>query len=137
MKEKIFLSILSFFLISAANAQQEEQKIFTKVENEANTNPKAWAEHITKNIQLPDSALQSIPPGTYKVIVKFIIDKHGEIGQVKVKSDPGYGLAQRAVKIISNYNGKWQPAIQCGRAVSAYREQPITFIVPSNNQPNL
>ena len=137
MKRKLFLSILTYLLVSVVNGQKEEKNIFTKVEIEANTNHKAWAEHVRKNAQLPDSILKDIPPGTYKVNVQFIVDKHGNIGQVKAKNDPGYGLAKRAERIISTYDGNWQPGSQCGRNVNAYKEQPITFIIPSNNQPNL
>lgn len=138
MKRKLFLSILSAFLCSVVIGQAEQENIFTKVEIEAATNPKAWAEHVRKYTQLPDSILKEIPAGIYKVNVQFIIDKHGYIGQVKARNDPGYGLAKRAERIILNYNGKWQPATQCGRNVNAYKVQPITFIVPSNNnQPNL
>ena len=129
--------MLTFFVFSAANAQDEEKNVFTKVEIEAATNPKAWAEHVRTHTELPDSILKEIPQGTYNVNVQFIIDKHGNIGQVKAKNDPGYGLAKRAERIISNYKGKWQPATQCGRNVNAYKVQSIIFIVPPGNQPSL
>ena len=147
MKRKIFSVILFLFFGIITQAQKvvqekkpghDEPNIFTKVEIEANTNPKAWTEHVKKSTQLPDSALENIPSGTYKINVQFIVDKHGNIGQVKAKNDPGYGLAKRAEKIISSYNGTWQPANQCGRSVNAYKQQPITFIVSdANNQPSL
>jgi hypothetical protein len=81
--------------------------------------------------------VKEIPPGTYTVRVQFIVDIHGNIGQVKAKNDPGYGFAKKAERIVLNYNGKWQPANQCGRNVNAFKEQPISFAIPSNNQPNL
>ena len=146
MNKKISFSAYLIFFAVLSNAQvieskktgDEEPHIFTRVEVEANTNPKAWTEHVRKNTQLPDSALQNIPSGTYKINVQFIVDKHGDIGQVKAKNDPGYGLAKRAEKIISSYKGTWQPASQCGRLVNAYKVQPITFIIPDlNSQPNL
>ena len=108
MRKKIFLLLTSAFLITGANAQKNENKVFEKVELEAGTNEKAWAEHIRKKTQLPDSILNSIPAGTYLVNVQFIIDKHGNIGQVKAKNDPGYGLAVRAENIISTYTGAWR-----------------------------
>ena len=137
MKRELFLSMLTCFFFSVVNGQVEEENIFTKVTIEASTNHKAWADHVRKCTQLPDSILKDIPPGTYTVRVQFIVDKHGYIGQVKAKNDPGYGLAKRAERIILTYKGEWQPANQCGRNVNAYKEQPVTFIIPSNNQPNL
>lgn len=129
MRKKLFLVFASSFLIICINAQKNEVRVFEKVELEANTNEKAWMEHIRKKTQLPDSILKSIPAGIYIVNVEFIIDKHGNIGQVKAKNDPGYGLALRAENIISTYTGTWRPATQCGRNVKAYRTQPITFVV--------
>ena len=110
---------------------QDENKVFEKVEINAHTNQKQWIEHISKKTQLPDSVLRDIPPGTYKINVQFIVDIHGSLGQVKAKNDPGYGLAQRAINIISTYKGKWEPANQCGRNVKAYREEVLIFIIPS------
>ena len=130
MGKKIILAFAFSFLIIFSNAQREV-KVFEKVELEANTDEKAWMEHIRKKTQLPDSILRDIPAGTYKVNVQFVIDKHGNIGQIKAKNDPGYGLAVRAGSIISTYTGKWRPATQCGRNVNAYRTQPITFVVSS------
>ena len=145
MKRKMFSIKLLLFFVVISEAQVIEDKkadgkepnVFTRVEIEANTNPKAWAEHIRKCTQLPDSIVKEIPPGTYTVKVQFIVDKHGNIGQVKAKNDPGFGLAKKAERIVSTYEGKWQPANQCGRNVNAYKEQTITFIIPSNNRPNL
>ena len=129
MGKKIFLVVPSLFFVILLNAQKEN-RVFEKVELEANTNEKALAEHIRKKTQLPDS-IKNIPAGTYIVNVQFIIDRHGNIGQVKAKNDPGYGLAVRAEYIISTYTGIWRPAIQCGRNVKAYRTQPITFVMVS------
>ena len=120
------------FLLSIPDLKaQDENKVFEKVEQNANTNQKTWTEHISKKTKLPDSVVKDIPAGTYKVNVQFVVDIHGNIGQVKAKSDPGYGLAKIAVDVITTYKGKWQPANQCGRNVKSYKEQPITFIVPS------
>jgi len=75
--------------------------------------------------------LKDIPPGTYKISVQFIIDVHGNIGQIKTLDDPGYGLAKRALIAVSSYKGEWKPANQCGRNVKAYRKQQVVFIVPA------
>jgi protein TonB len=142
--KRVFILVNLFFLSLLTNAQAggqgksvEASKVFTKVEIEPGANPKAWAEHIRRRMQLPDSIIKDIPAGTYTVKVQFIIDKEGNISQVKAKNDPGYGFAKRAEKIILTYNGTWQPATQCGRNVNAYKEQPITFVIQPNNQPNL
>ncbi len=130
MKKCISTCLLFLFPFTILHAQ-DENKVFEKVEINAHTNEKAWAEHIAKKSQLPDSVMKDIPAGTYKVNVQFVVDVHGNLGQIKAKTDPGYGLAKLATNVISTYNGKWQPANQCGRNVKAYREQVIVFVVPS------
>jgi periplasmic protein TonB len=139
MNKKMFVSVLSFIFAVTINAQvvaqkkkkSDEDKVFEKVSNEAHPNEKTWINHINKCTQLPDSALKNIPKGKYEVSVRFVVDIHGSLGQIKALNDPGFGLANRAENIISSYNGSWQPANQCGRNVKAYRKQLITFIVPS------
>ena len=139
MNKKLLMSVLSFLFAITMNAQDvvvkkrksDENKVFEKVSNEARPNEKAWTSHINKYIQLPDSALKNIPPGTYEISVQFIVDIHGSLGQIKALNDPGYGLANRAVNAISSYKEEWQPAIQCGRNVKAYRKQLVTFMIPA------
>ena len=128
MKRIIFICLLFIFPFTILNAQ-EENKVFEKVELNAHTDQKAWAAHISKKTQLPDSVVKDIPAGTYKVNVQFVVDVHGNVGQIKVKNDLGFGLAKMAMNVISTYKGKWQPANQCGRNVKAYKEQPIVFII--------
>lgn len=108
----------------------EEDKIFQKVELDTGpVDPVAWNKYLQKNVQLPDSIAKQIPKGIYKVVVKFIVDKDGYIGQVQAVDDPGFGLAEKAVQIIRNYNIAWRPASQCGRTVKSYRMQPIIFSI--------
>jgi protein TonB len=139
MNKKLFISVLTFFFTLIINSQviveekdkEDEYKVFTKVGIEAHTNEKAWANHINKCIQLPDSVLKNIPPGKYEISVQFIVDIHGNLGQIKALNDPGFGLAKRAVNAVSTYNGEWKPANQCGRSVKAYKKQSVTFIIPT------
>ena len=130
MKKNIFVYLLFLFPLTVLQAQKEN-KVFEKVEQNAHTDQKEWAAHIFKRTQLPDSVVKDIPAGTYKVNVQFVVDVHGNLGQIKAKNDPGYGFAEMAVDVVSTYQGKWQPANQCGRNVKAYREQAIGFIIPA------
>jgi len=129
MKRKLFSCMLLLIPFTFLKAQ-DENKVFEKIEINAHTDQKAWAEHVSKKTQLPDSVLKDIPAGTYKVNVQFIIDVHGNIRQIKALNDPGYGLAKRAINAVSSYKGEWKPANQCGRNVNAYRKETIVFIVP-------
>jgi protein TonB len=126
----MIISILTLSSFTTLNAQEDE-KVFEKIEVNATTDQKKWNDHINIKTQLPDSAIKDIPPGTYKVNVQFIVDVHGNMGQIKALNDPGYGLTKRALNAVSSYKGEWKPANQCGRNVNAYRKQSIVFIVPA------
>ena len=136
MRQIFLVTFVSLVIGSVAYSQvidekkfDDEEMIFTKVPVEASTNPRAFADHIKRKTQLPDSVTKTIPVGKYTVSVQFVIDKHGNMGQIKALNDPGFGLATIAVRAISTYNGDWKPAVQCGRNVKAYRTQPVVFMI--------
>jgi protein TonB len=61
-------------------------------------------------------------------VVQFIVDKEGNISDVKALTNQGYGMEDEAVRVIKK-GPNWTPAQQNGRYVKAYRKQPITFVV--------
>ena len=126
---KNFLLLFIHLLIATIVFAQKDgsNKVFEKVEIIAGTNLKEWETHIRKNSNLPDSVKKEIPEGEYKAIIKFVVDIHGNIGEISIKKDPGHGLGKKAATIIRNYKGQWTPANQCGRYVKSYKEQPIIF----------
>ncbi len=110
--------------------EEDEDKIFTKVENEAEFpgGDGAWRRYLEKNLNANTPVDNGAPEGTYQVIVQFIVSKDGSISEVKALSDHGYGMEAEAIKIIKK-GPAWKAALQNGRNVNAYRKQPITFVV--------
>jgi len=110
--------------------KEDENKIFEKVEVEAEFpgGLPAWRRYLERNLnaQVPSDA--GAPTGSYTVVVKFIVDKSGSISDVKARTSHGFGMEEEAVRAIKR-GPKWTPAIQNGRNVNAYRQQPITFVV--------
>lgn len=85
-----------------------------------------WRRFLEKNLN-PQVALDhSAPPGLYTVMMQFVVDTDGSISDIRVLSDPGFGLAQEAIRVIKK-SKRWEAAIQNGKPVKAYRKQPITF----------
>ena len=97
---------------------------FTKVEVDAEFpgGNSAWTKYLQRNLRNDLDA----PPGTYRVVVQFIVDKEGNISDVKALTNFGHGMEEEAIRAIKK-GPKWIPAIQNGRQVKAYRSQPITF----------
>ncbi len=103
---------------------------FTKVEVEASFKggEAAWRKYLERNLNASAPVDNGAPTGQYQVIVQFIVDKEGNISDVKALTNHGFGMEEEATKVIKK-GPKWEPAIQNGRQVKAYRKQPVTFIV--------
>jgi periplasmic protein TonB len=105
--------------------EEDYDKTFTKVEIESEYpgGTSAWARFLNKSLQYPQEAQDNEIQGT--VIVKFIVDKEGNVSDVDAVSGPKE-LHSEAVRVIKK-SGKWTPAVQNGRQVKSYKSQPITF----------
>ena len=112
--------------------EDDENKIFDKVEIDAAFpgGDAAWRRYLERNLNAQTPADNGASEGTYTVMVQFIVDKEGNISDVRGLTSHGYGMEDEAIKVIRK-GPKWTAAIQNGRHVKAYRRQPITFVVQS------
>ncbi len=104
--------------------------VFSRLEIEAEPSggSKAWNQYIMTRLQ--NNADKIIKSGEYGTcIVKFMVSKDGNIKEAEATTMKGTALAEVAVSIIKN-GPKWHPALLYGRAVNAYRLQPITLNQP-------
>lgn len=76
---------------------------------------------------------KTTPAGTYKVLVKFIVNKSGAITDVGALTNFGYGLEEMVINVIQKAP-RWNSAILLNRPVNAYRIQPVTLVVPENRR---
>jgi protein TonB len=108
----------------------DENQIFTKVEIEAQVDPKAWTRWLQTQLQryIEDAASSGMEPGTYTVQVKFLVERDGSIADVHSLNDPGFGLGKAAEEVVKK-GPKWSPGIQNGKQVRSYHTQPITFVI--------
>lgn len=113
--------------IVEAKPVEKEPEIFTKVEVDAKY-PGDWNRFLTTNLRGEVPVDNGASPGNYQVIVQFVVDVAGNVSDVKVIKDPGFGMGAEAMRVIKK-SGKWKPAVQNGKEVKAYRKQPITFQV--------
>ena len=106
----------------------DENKIFEKVEVEAAFpgGEGAWKKFLERNLRADVATENGAPAGSYTVWVQFVVDKEGNVSDVKALTNHGYGMEDEAVRVIKK-GPQWKPAIQNGRQVKAYRKQPITF----------
>lgn len=107
-----------------------DDKIFTKVENEASFpgGKDSWKNYLMTNIDAAIPVKEGWKPGNYQVIVEFIVDKNGNIKNVKTINYEGTKTATHCIDLIKK-GPKWQPALQNGHKVTSYRRQPISFVI--------
>ena len=84
----------------------------------------SFYDYISKNIKYPTRAREKNIEG--KLMVSFVVNKKGEITDVKAKNDIGGGCAAEAERVIKN-SPKWTPAKQRGKNVKTRKTIPIIF----------
>lgn len=126
----LFFSTATVVAQSPADSARDEHIIFTKVETEAAYpgGNDAWVKFLTKNLDTDIAAKNGAPAGYYSVIIKFVVSRTGELTTITSETKTGYGTEAEVIRVIEK-SGKWQPALQNGRTVNAYRRQPVTFAV--------
>ncbi len=130
------LCLLLFFDVSFSqttekiDSTKKDAAIIDKVEIEASFpgGDAGWKQYLQENMSGFNPADNGAPIGYYTVIAQFIVDKDGNVTEVKALTKEGYGMEQEVVRIILK-SGKWEPAVQDGRPVKAYRKQPVSFVV--------
>jgi N-acetylmuramoyl-L-alanine amidase/outer membrane biosynthesis protein TonB len=105
-------------------------KVFTKVQVEASFpgGQQGWQKYIAKVITDSISKFTKADYGT--CVVRFIVDVDGTVSDVVATTMKGTELAKITISAIKN-GPKWIPASQNGKAVAAYRLQPVTLKSPA------
>jgi protein TonB len=104
-----------------------EPEVWEKVEVDAKFTGN-WEKFLLKNLDANVPADNGAPAGNHTIIIQFVVDVDGNISDIKPLTNLGYGMEQEAIRVLIKAT-KWEPAIQNGRPVKAYRRQPITFQV--------
>ena len=100
---------------------------FTAVEIDAKFDGN-WEKFLLRNLNAQTPVDNEAPVGVYKVLIQFVVDVDGTVSDIKPLTNLGYGLEKEAIRVLKKAKN-WEPAIQNGRQVKAYRIQAITFQV--------
>lgn len=120
---------------SLIEVEEPEQKI---VKEEAKEEPFTYVEEmpaypggdealltfISGKIQYPEIARRAGVEG--RVFVSFVVEKNGEVTEVKLQKGIGAGCDEEAVRVIKMM-GKWKPGKQNGRPARVRIIVPILF----------
>ncbi len=89
-----------------------------------------WRKYLMASLKPSTPIDNGASPGTYKVTVQFIVNTDGTVSDIKPLTNHGYGMESEVIRIIEK-GPRWNPAIQNGKTVRAYKQQPVTFVVAS------
>jgi protein TonB len=103
-----------------------ENKVFTIVEEMPSFpgGDDALFRYIGKNIDYPQMAVDAGITG--KVYVTFVVNKKGEIEDLKLLKGIGGGCDEEALRVLSSMP-LWKPGLQRGKAVNVQYNIPIQF----------
>ncbi len=87
---------------------------------------KDWINYLTRALDA-DIGNKSVKGG--KVRVAFTVNTSGKCVDVYLRKSVEFVLDEEAVRVIEN-SPTWNPAVQDGKKLNAYRIQPFTFIKP-------
>lgn len=90
--------------------------------------PVGWQNYLIANLDSNVPKTRGAPKGQYGVTVSFLVNKQGNITGVKALNDPGYGMAEEAMRVIAGAPN-WNPAIQYNKPVTYRQKQRIIFTV--------
>ena len=104
----------------------KEEEIFVAVEQMAEFpgGQAALMKWLSQNIRYPEAAQQNDIQG--RVVVKFVVEKDGSIGQATIAKGVDKDLDREALRVVKKMP-KWQPGKNNGVAVRSYFNLPVTF----------
>ena len=125
------LSVLVLLFVANTNATAQNKKAANdKVLEKAEVMPEypggeqAMMQFVADNVKYPQDAIDKEISG--RVLVSFVVEKDGSIGDVKVVKGIGGGCDEEAVRVV-NAMPKWKPGMDKGNPVRVSYIMPFTF----------
>lgn len=79
---------------------------------------------IARNLRYPALCQENGIKG--RVVLKFVVETDGSIGEIKTMSSPHYLLEKEAIRIVRKMP-KWESGRQSGRPVRVWYTIPVNF----------
>lgn len=114
------------FVMVEEEEEEDEAQIFTVVESmpEFPGGELKMKQYLVKNLKYPQMAKESGIQG--KVYVTFVVEKNGQVTDVKILRGIGGGCDEEAVRVIKNMPN-WNAGKQRGKSVRVQFNMPIVF----------
>ena len=112
--------------------EEKKEEIFRSVEQmpQFPGGEAALMKYLQSHINYPPMAAENNIQG--RVVVQFVVDKTGKVGEVKVVRSVDKDLDREAVRVCKSLP-KFTPCRQNGQAVSVWYTLPVTFKLQGTN----
>ncbi len=112
--------------------EEKKEEIFRSVEQmpQFPGGEAALMKYLQSHINYPPMAAENNVQG--RVVVQFVVDKTGRVGEVKVVRSVDKDLDKEAVRVCKSLP-KFTPGRQNGQAVSVWYTLPVTFKLQGTN----
>ena len=112
--------------------EEKKEEIFRSVEQmpQFPGGEAALMKYLQSHINYPPMAAENNVQG--RVVVQFVVDKSGKVGEVKVVRSVDKDLDKEAVRVCKSLP-KFTPGRQNGQAVSVWYTLPVTFKLQGTN----
>jgi len=119
-------SVIEVISVASDEPAEEVEEIFTIVEEPAvpEGGINSFYKYLVDNMKYPPQARRLGIEG--KVMLQFVVDKNGLIGDVSVLRGIGSGCDEEAVRVMKNAP-PWKPGKQRGKPVKQRCIMPISF----------
>ena len=124
------VALMSIFATQSVYAQQEENQVYpvTETKPQYPGGEAALMQYIASAIQYPTTAINANVQG--RLVVQFIVEKDGSIGEIKVVSGQHPVLDAEVVRAVKNIPEKFIPGTVNGEIVRCFFALPINFKLP-------
>ena len=133
----ILLCVCAFLYTTAQDNILTDDVIYNSAEvmPQFEGGEKAMLNFIGQHLQYPEAALKSGIQG--KCVLRFVITKAGEVGEVKVLRSVSEECDAEAIRVVRLL--KFKPGMQAGKPVDVWYALPIAFRItePNPNVPQL
>lgn len=126
MNKNIVLLFLSFCIITECLSQKDT------IPAQYPGGIAAWSRYVIQNLHSGVNGSKGTKK-KYVVTVLFTVDKFGNVSNVRTFKDPGNGVAQEAVRVVSE-SGKWKPALANGKPI-VYESKQNIIVAKTNITP--
>ena len=88
----------------------------------------ALAKYLEQNLNHKLPQERGGPEGKYTVFLSFLVEEDGTLSNIEARSDPGYGTAEEAIRVIKN-GPNWIPSERDGKKGNYLKRMSIEFMV--------